>query len=122
MRRQHMGNSVEQRSEVTGEPGVPGVRVDHRGRGGVVDHVQVRGQRHQCRVRASERGIGLRDVAVSRGAPMQCTSTSHSCFSWATSSVTCTPAPPYTSGGYSRVIIATRMLTTVMDGAGPAGA
>src|SRR5579884_3440304 len=44
---------------------------------------------------------------------MQCTSTSHRRRNCATSSVTCTPAPPYTSGGYSRVIIATRILGTL---------
>ncbi len=33
-------------------------------------------------------------VAVSRGAPVQCTSTAHRWRSRGTSSVTCTPAPP----------------------------
>ena len=39
-------------------------------------------------------GSGSWTCAVSRGAPMQWISTSHSAFSCAASSVTCTPAPP----------------------------
>src|SRR6201991_2193628 len=62
-------------------------------------------------------GSGWWTTAPSRGAPMQCTSTSQRLRSCATSSVTWTPAPPYTSGGYSRVIIATRMPTTVVSDA-----
>lgn len=39
-------------------------------------------------------GSGCATVAPGRGAPMQCTSTSHRCRNWATNSVTWTPAPP----------------------------
>src|SRR3954454_9422337 len=48
-------------------------------------------------------------VAPSRGAPMQCTPTSISPRSSRTRKSTWTPAPPYTSGGYSRVRIARLM-------------
>ncbi|SKU32754.1 Uncharacterised protein [Mycobacteroides abscessus subsp. abscessus] len=64
----------------------------------------------------SSAGSGRCTNALSRGAPIQCTSTSHSVRSCATSSVTWTPAPPYTSGGYSRVIIATRVIATTVVG------
>ena len=48
----------------------------------------------------------------SRGAPNACTraSTSERARNARTSSATCTPAPPYTSGGYSLLSTSTRML------------
>jgi len=46
-------------------------------------------------------------TAVSRGAPWQCTVRSTSGASARARYSTCTPAPPYTSGGYSRVSSAT---------------
>ena len=61
MGRQHVRDPVQQRGQVTGQPGVPGVRVHHRGGRGRVDHHQVRRQRRQCRVGALERRIRLRD-------------------------------------------------------------
>src|SRR5947209_12347025 len=48
-------------------------------------------------------------TAVSRGAPWQCTVSSTSGASDLARYSTCTPAPPYTSGGYSLVRSATFM-------------
>ena len=52
-------------------------------------------------------------AAPDRGAPKQCTSTSTSRRSSRTRNSTWTPAPPYTSGGYSRLSTATRMALTL---------
>src|ERR1035437_2976906 len=52
-----------------------------------------------CRLPSSERCF-----------PQQCTSTSISLASSRLRYSTCTPAPPYTSGGYSRVINPTRIV------------
>jgi hypothetical protein len=45
-------------------------------------------------------------IAPARGSPMQCTSTASFLRNSRTRKSTCTPAPPYTSGGNSRVRIA----------------
>ena len=95
MRRQHVRDAVQQRGEMPGHAGVPGVRMHHRRIGGGIGHPKVRRQRRQ-------RGVGVlaargrADGRTRPGAapPMQCTSTSHRWRNWATSSVTCTPAPP----------------------------
>ncbi len=94
MRGQHVRDAVQQRGEVPGQPGVPGVRMHDGGLRGGVGHHQIGRQRRQRRVGALERRVGLVHDRARRGAPMQCTSTSHRWRSCATSSVTCTPAPP----------------------------
>src|SRR5712692_3281832 len=52
--------------------------------------------------------FGSPGPAGGRPAPQQCTVTSTSLASSRARYSTCTPAPPYTSGGYSRVRSATR--------------
>src|SRR5690349_18904252 len=65
------------------------------------------------RIRSAAFACGIRGsssecaVAPRRGSPMQCTSTSSNRRNSRTRKSTCTPAPPYTSGGNSRVRMAT---------------
>ena len=59
MRGQHMRYAVQQRREMPGHPGVPGVAVHDGGLRGGAGHHQVRRQGRQRRVRAAQLGVGL---------------------------------------------------------------
>ena len=61
MRGQHVGDAVQQRGEMAGHAGVPGVRVHDGGPGRGVGHDEVGGQRRQAGLAPAQRGIGLCD-------------------------------------------------------------
>ena len=90
VRGEDVRDAVEHGGEMTGQPGVPGVRVHDVGaRGGRWPSRSSADSVVKRRVGAGERRVGLSARSrPSRGAPMQCTSTSHSRRSCATSSVT----------------------------------
>ncbi len=112
----HVGDAVQRLGPVAGHVGVPGVGVHHGGLGAPGRHLQVSREHPQGGVGAGQRGVvlGVRGGVVARCA-LQWTSTSTRWRSSRTRKSTWAPAPPYTSGGTSRV----RSPTRRSDVAGP---
>jgi hypothetical protein len=102
----HVGNVVHELGEVTGEVRVPRVAVDEVGAGHPVDHEQVLrqgAQRLQLRPVAGQRlprlvGAGHQGVVPGCAEAVDL-EVDRMAASARASSATCTPAPPYTSGG-----------------------
>ena len=99
---------VEQPAQVAGQVGVPGVRVRHLARRRA--RRPSTGRSRSSAAPGSPRTAGPTGCArrpSSAVLPWQCTVRSTSGASSRARYLTCTPAPPYTSGGYSRVSSAT---------------